>query len=456
MSLVKNLKIEDLVAKFDIEVNKDEYLALVDKYQNQYLKEVKVDGFRPGNVPKDIALKHINAEALEGKIMEDIVKETSKPAFQEVDAEITKANRVMLSLAYDTEENKAIREDDNQNLVYSCIANLLPSVNLETIENLKVEKDTDESKFPEYTDYENSQIRNLMKDVNEYTNVEDGAKEGDKVVMSFSGALDGEAHPELASDEYTLLLGSNEFLPDFEKAIYGIKAGETKTFDVKFPSDYFSDKFAGKTVQFTSNPKEVQRPKFATIQEVIDSSEEKKQDLESEENIKNFIKSRYDQEKSDFVKNGVQSKVIETVVKNSPNFPISNDVVSQQTDRIFNQLIDYGSKTQQPIGKAFIAMGMKSDNPKIETLDALGIRSEIEENVKAELKLQYIYLTVIKTKKLDLPSPEELKVYVQQIKSSPRMYGYPEDATEEELTDMIGDNLANRKALDYLISKIAA
>ena len=101
-------------------------------------------------------------------------------------------------------------------------------------------------------------------------------------------------------------------------------------------------------------------------------------------------------------------------------------------------------------------MGMKSDNNKIETLDALGIRSEIEENVKSELKLQYIYLTVIKTKKLELPSPEELKVYVQQIKASPRMYGYPDDATEEELTDMIGDNLANRKALDYLIEKIAA
>jgi FKBP-type peptidyl-prolyl cis-trans isomerase (trigger factor) len=120
MSLVKNFKIEDLVAKFDIEVNKDEYLALVDKYQNQYLKEVKVDGFRPGNVPKDIALKHINAEALEGKIMEDIVKETSKPAFQEVDAEITKANRVMLSLAYDTEENKAIRKLPNPQLNERC------------------------------------------------------------------------------------------------------------------------------------------------------------------------------------------------------------------------------------------------------------------------------------------------------------------------------------------------
>jgi trigger factor len=455
MSLV-NFKIEDLVAKFDIVVNKDEYLALVDKYQNDYLKEVKVEGFRPGKVPKEVALKQINAEALEAKIMEDIVKETSKPAFQEVDAEITKANRVMLSLAYDTDEKKAIREDDNQNLVYSCIANLLPHVDLDIVEKIKVESQVDESKFPEYSEYENSQIRNLMKDVNEYSAAEDGAKEGDKVVMSFTGALDGEEHPELASDEYTLLLGSNEFLPDFEKAIYGIKGGESKTFDVKFPSDYFSDKFADKTVQFTANSKEVQRPKFATIQEVIDSSEEKKADLESEENIKNFIKSRYDQEKTDFNKNSVQTKVIEAVVKQTPNFPISTDVVIQQTDRIFNQLIDYASKTQQPIGKAFIAMGMKSDNPKIETLDALGIRSEIEENVKSELKLQYIYLTVIKTKKLDLPSPEELKVYVQQIKTSPRMYGYPEDATEEELTDMIGDNLANRKALDYLISKIAA
>jgi trigger factor len=455
MSLVKNLIIGELEAKFDIVVNKDEYLAMVDKLQNQYLKDVKVDGFRPGLVPKEVAMKHINPETLEAKIMEDIVKETSKPAFTEVDTELSKQDRVMLSLAYDTADTKAIREDEEQNLVYSCIASLLPAVDLTKVESLKLDIQSDENSFPVFEDFEKSQIRNLMKDVNEYQISKEGAKEGDKVIMSFGGSLEGKEYPELNSDDYTLLLGSNEFLPDFEAAIYGLKKDEEKTFPVLFPNDYFSETFAGKTVDFTVKIKDVLSPKFSTLQEVIDSSEDKKKDLESEENVLSFIKMRYEQEKTEFNNRQLQSAVIEKIVKDTPNFPISSDVVTQQTERIFNQLIDYASKTGQPIGKAFVAMGMKSDKKNIETSDALTIRSEVENNVKSELKLQYIYLTVIKTKKLDLPSPEELKVFVSQIKASPRMYGYPDDATEEELTDMVGDNLANRKALDYLIGKIA-
>jgi trigger factor len=455
MSMVNNLTINELEAKFDVVVNNDEYLALVDKYQNEEIKNVKVDGFRPGMVPKEVALKHINPQALETIIMEKIVKETSKGAFAEVDDRLTLEGRVLLSLAYDTTDEKAIKEDDNQNLTYSCIANLLPKVDLTIVEKLKVEIPANTPEYPSYEAYEKSQIRSLMKDANDYEPSIEKAKDGDKVLMSFSGELNGESHPELGSDQYTLLLGSNEFLPEFEEAVLGMKANETKSFDVNFPSDYFSDKFAGKKVVFTANIKEVNAPKYSNIQEIVDSSEEKKQQLESEENIKGFIKTRYEQEKSEFEKNAKQTAVIEKIINESPDFPISSEVVNQQTDRIFNQLLEYAQRSGQNIGKAFIAMGMKSENKNIENSDSLTIRSEIEENVKKELKLQYTYLTVIRTKKLDLPSVDELKVYVDQIKASPSMYGYPETASEEELTDMIGDNLANRKALDYLIEKIA-
>jgi trigger factor len=455
MSMVKNLTINELDAKFDVVVNNDEYLALVDKFQNEEMKNVKVDGFRPGMVPKEIALKHIDAAALESLIMEKIVKETSKSAFAEVDEKLTSEGRVLLSLAYDTSDEKSIKEDDQQNLNYSCIANLLPKVDLSAVEKLKVTIDQSQTNYPEYEAFEKSQIRSLMKDANEYESSIEGAKDGDKVVMSFSGELNGEKHDELGSDQYTLLLGSNEFLPEFEAAVLGMKTDESKTFDVQFPSDYFSEKFAGKTVVFTTVIKEVNSPKYNSIQEIIESSEDKKQQLESEENIKSFIKTRYDQEKNEFEKSAKQTAVIEKIISDSPNFPISSEVVNQQTDRIFNQLLEYAQRSGQNVGKAFVAMGMKSDNKNIENADSLTIRSEIEENVKKELKLQYTYLTVIRTKKLELPSLDELKVYVDQIKASPSMYGYPETASEEELTDMIGDNLANRKALDYLIDKIA-
>ena len=454
MSMVQNLKFNELSATFDVVVNKNEYLALVDKFQNEELKNVKVDGFRPGNVPKEVAMKHVNPQALESMIMEKIVKETSKPAFTEVDESITKEGRVMLSLSYDTSEEKAIKEDEQENLVYSCIASLLPQVDLSAIDKIKVDIKVNEEEFPPFEMYEKSQIRNLMKDANEYTSTDEGAKDDDKVLISFAGELDGESHPELGSDEYNLLLGSNEFLPEFETAVSGMRKDETKTFDVKFPVDYFSEKFADKKVQFTVNVKSVNTPKFKSIQEIVDSSEEKKSQLESEESIKGFIASRYEQEKNEYLRNAKQTAVIEAIIEQTPNFPISMEVVGQQTDRIFNNLLEYSQRSSQPIGKVFVIMGMKSKNKNIENADSLTVRSEVEESVKSELKLQYTYLTVIRTQKLELPSQDELKIYVDQISANPAMYGYPQDVSKDELSDMIADNLANRKALDYLIDKI--
>jgi trigger factor len=454
MSLVSNFKIHPTRASFDIVVAKDEYLALVDKYQNLYLKDIKVDGFRPGMVPKEIAMKQINPATLQSKVMEDVIKDTSFEAFGEIETMLNEQNRVILSIAYDDNSEKSIKHDDESNLVYGCIAHLLPAIDLDKIEKIKVKVDLDSEEFPKLEEYTKSQIRTLMKDANDYQTTKEAAKEGDKVEMSFIGSLDGETYPELASDRYTLLLGSNEFLPDFESAMYGVKKDESKTFDVRFPSDYFSDKFAGQTVQFTAEVKDVHVPKYSTLTEMIESSEEMKQDLESEENINKMIKMRYDEEFQQFQESKKQSAVIDALVYQTPNFDIDVDLVGQQTDRIFNNLIEYSSKTNKSIGKAFVDKGLRSEKKNIEVLDALAIKQEIEINVKAELKLQYIYITVSKVKKLDLPSAEELEVYASQISSSPKMYGYPENLTKEELIDMIGDNLANRKALDYLISKM--
>ena len=86
----------------------------------------------------------------------------------------------------------------------------------------------------------------------EYTDVDRAAKDGDCVCIDFTGTIDGEEFDGGSAEDYNLTLGSGDFLPEFEDALIGKKAGDTAVFTVTFPKDYDLDEtVAGKEAEFT-------------------------------------------------------------------------------------------------------------------------------------------------------------------------------------------------------------
>lgn len=80
---------------------------------------------------------------------------------------------------------------------------------------------------------------------------DDVVTDGDLVNIDFTGSLNGEELEDASEEDAYVWIGKGEYVPDFEKGIVGIKKGEEKTIDCKFPADYDDDSLAGKTVQFT-------------------------------------------------------------------------------------------------------------------------------------------------------------------------------------------------------------
>ena len=80
---------------------------------------------------------------------------------------------------------------------------------------------------------------------------DDTVTDGDLVNIDFTGSLNGEKLEDASEEDAYVWIGKGEYVPDFEKGIVGIKKGEEKTIDCKFPADYDDDTLAGKTVQFT-------------------------------------------------------------------------------------------------------------------------------------------------------------------------------------------------------------
>ena len=87
-----------------------------------------------------------------------------------------------------------------------------------------------------------------------------GAEKGDRVLVDFTGTIDGVEFPGGQAKDFTITLGEGRMLPEFEAALAGMKAGDTKSFPLTFPADYHGKDVAGKTAQFTLTVKEVAVP----------------------------------------------------------------------------------------------------------------------------------------------------------------------------------------------------
>src|SRR5690606_15173843 len=83
------------------------------------------------------------------------------------------------------------------------------------------------------------------------------AGEGDRVTLDFVGRIDGEEFEGGKAEAFPFVLGQGRMLPEFETAVTGMAAGETKTFPLTFPEDYGSQQVAGKTAEFTITVTEV-------------------------------------------------------------------------------------------------------------------------------------------------------------------------------------------------------
>jgi trigger factor len=212
-------------------------LAPIEQQVDSRLKSVgrtaKIKGFRPGKVPAKVVRQRYGKQ-----VREEVLGEVLQKSYTEA------VTQQKLNPAGGP---KIETEDDNgKTFAFTATFEVMPEVALKDLEKIKIEN-------PDVTIGDSDvddMLLNLRKQKATWEDVDRESADGDRVVIDFVGKLKGEVFQGGEGKEYPVVLGAGQMLPDFEKGLLGVKAGDETSFKVKFPKDYHSDDLAGKKADF--------------------------------------------------------------------------------------------------------------------------------------------------------------------------------------------------------------
>lgn len=199
-------------------------------------RTAKIAGFRPGKIPAKILQQYYGMQAHQ-EVMDDVLKRFF--------AHEAKENKLRVA-GYPQFEIKPA-DATAEKIEFSATFEIYPDVEVGDLSNVEVVR-TNYELTGEDVDYT---IAKLRKQRSIFVVAERQAQNEDQVHIDFAGTLNGAVFAGGEAKGYPVELGAGRMLPDFEKAIIGMKAGETKSFDMTFPENYHGKEVAGKQVTFT-------------------------------------------------------------------------------------------------------------------------------------------------------------------------------------------------------------
>lgn len=213
-------------------------------------RTVKIAGFRPGKVPTRIVEQYYGAQA-----WQDALNDALQHSFSEA----SQTNNLKVA-GYPQFEVKT-QDRNAEQIEYSATFEVYPEIVIGDLSGVTVERLV----YELTQDDVDATIASLRKQRTVFEKADRAAQTGDRIIADFTGRIDGEVFQGGEGKDVSVVLGEGGMLPDFEAALIGMKAGETKSFDMTFPEDYHGKEVAGKAVNFTATLKAVEAPRLPEI-----------------------------------------------------------------------------------------------------------------------------------------------------------------------------------------------
>ena len=307
------------IHEITMKVEGKEWQDACDKVFLEKQKSVKVDGFRKGKVPRSVYEKKFGKESLFLDAANIVLQDAYAKALED-----SKLEPVV-------QPSIDIKSLDENGVEFIIKITTKPEVIVKKYKGLGIKPEK-----VEVTDDEiNHELGHLLERYTELVTKDGKVENGDIAIIDFEGFKDGVAFDGGKGENYSLEIGSHTFIPGFEEAVIGMKAGDEKDIDLTFPEDYGAKDLAGAKVVFKVKVNEVKTKQARELDE--DFFEDLGMEgIDSEEKLREEIKSSIKAQKEMDAENKYVDTILEEVSKNV-DVDIPEEMVEDEIDRLMKR-----------------------------------------------------------------------------------------------------------------------
>lgn len=422
---VKKTNLSDTKVKLTISAN----AAYLEPIKNRTLEklrpQVKLQGFREGMAPLNLVEKNVDPQVLQTEFMEDAMSLLYPEAA--ASQKLRPIDRPQITL------KKFVPFTE---LEFDAEVEVLGPVKLGDYKKIKVTKKTEKVTNADIQEV----IDNLKTRLAEKKEVDRAAKDKDEVWIDFVGK-NAKDEPIAGADgkDYPLVLGSDTFIPGFEKNLVGAKPGDERTFTLTFPKDYRAKSLTGAKVTFTATVKKVN--------EVVEPKEDnafaaKVGPFKTLDELKADITTELKAERDNRAQTALETEIIEILTKQS-TVTIPEVLIADQVDRDLKEL----KQSLATRGMTYEEFTQTSEGMKPEVYEEKVVKPRAEQKVKTSL----VIAEVSDAEGIQV-TPEELQARIMSLRAQ-----YPDEKMQAELEKPevqrdIAARMITEKAINALVS----
>ncbi|WP_088718141.1 trigger factor [Streptococcus mutans] len=402
-------------------ISQDKIKPALDQAFNKVKKDLTAPGFRKGHMPRTVFNQKFGEEALYEEALNSILPAAYEEAVAELELDVVTQPKV---------DVKSMEKGKDWEITAEVVTK--PEVKLGDYKNLEVS--VEESK--EVTDAEvDEKIERERNNLAELVLKEDAAVEGDTVVIDFVGSVDGVEFDGGKGDNFSLELGSGQFIPGFEDQLVGKKAGETVKVNVTFPEDYQSADLAGKDATFVTTIHEVK------AKEVPELDDELAKDIDEEVETLDELKAKYRKEleatKETAYNDAVEAAAIDLAVANAEIVELPEEMIHDEVQRAMQEFM--GNMQRQGISSEmyFQLTGTTEED----------LRKQYEADADKRVKTNLVIEAVAKAEDFEA-TDEEIEKEISDLATEYKMEA--EQVRSLLSPDMLKHDIAMKKAVNVI------
>lgn len=404
-------------------ISQDKIKPALDKAFNKIKKDLNAPGFRKGHMPRPVFNQKFGEEVLYEDALNIVLPEAYEAAVTELGLDVVAQPKI-----------DVVSMEKGKEWTLSAEVVTKPEVKLGDYKNLVVEVDASKEVSDEDVDAKIERERQNLAELI----IKDGeAAQGDTVVIDFVGSVDGVEFDGGKGDNFSLGLGSGQFIPGFEDQLVGAKAGDEVEVNVTFPESYQAEDLAGKAAKFMTTIHEVKTKEVPELDDEL--AKDIDEDVDTLEDLKVKYRKELEAAQETAYDDAVEGAAIELAVANAEIVDLPEEMIHEEVNRSVNEFM--GNMQRQGISPEMYFQLTGTTQEDLHNQYS----AEADKRVKTNLVIE----AIAKAEGFEATDSE----IEQEINDLATEYNMPADQVRSLLSaDMLKHDIAMKKAVEVITS----